>query len=124
MVINTGLNDAALARSGWDNAAHVKTRLSELVKIALAHGKQVFIETPNPCSDKVTNALVAQISQAQAEVVAENPGTRLIDQYHAIQRGMPMWATHLPDGIHPGDTLYTFKAAVEAVALTPALPPL
>jgi lysophospholipase L1-like esterase len=124
VVINTGLNDAALARTGWDDMAHVKTRWTQLVKIAIAHGKTVFVETPNPCADGTTDAIVARIADAQAALVRENPGTHLIDQYHEIRRGMPTWATHLPDGIHPDDTLYTFKAAVEARALIPVLPPL
>ena len=124
VVINTGLNDAALARTGWDDMAHVKTRWTQLVKMAIARGKTVFVETPNPCADGTTDAIVARIADAQAAIVKENPGTHLIDQYHEIRRGMPTWAAHLPDGIHPDDTLYTFKAAVEARALIPVLPPL
>ncbi|MHB1057089.1 MAG: SGNH/GDSL hydrolase family protein [Rhodanobacter sp.] len=124
VVINTGLNDAALIRTGWDSVAHVKARMTTLARIALSHGKAVFIETPNPCSDDVTDALVAQLASAAAEIVEENAGTHLIDQYHAIKRGMPDWESHLPDGLHPDDTLYTFKAVVEAQALIPSLPPL
>jgi hypothetical protein len=92
--------------------------------IAIARGKTVFVETPNPCADSTTDAIVARIADAQAAIVRENPGTHLIDQYHEIRRGMPAWASHLPDGIHPDDTLYTFKAAVEAQALIPVLPSL
>lgn len=124
VVINTGVNDAALIRSGWDDVAHVKATLTKLVALALSHGKVVFVETPNPCSDSVTDALVARIASAEAEIVRENPGVHLIDQYHEIKRGMPEWANHLPDGLHPDDTLYTFKAAVDAKALIPSLPSL
>jgi cysteine synthase len=108
----------------WEGSARSGNTAMNIAFIAIARGKTVFVETPNPCADSTTDAIVARIADAQAAIVRENPGTHLIDQYHEIRRGMPAWASHLPDGIHPDDTLYTFKAAVEAQALIPVLPSL
>lgn len=40
----------------------------------------------------------------------------------AILNNFPQWPDHLPyGGVHPDDTLYTFKAAVEYYTLAPVL---
>lgn len=65
---------SALIRAGWDSVAQVKERLTQVEKIAISAGKLVFIDTPNPCADKVFEALVAQIAAADAEIVKRKRG--------------------------------------------------
>ena len=113
VVINMGLNDAALIMTKWDTVANFKATMNQLVKIAQQQGKTVFIETPNPRNDKFSSSLMDQIAAADLQVVRENRGTLLIDQYARIQADMPNWRQNLPDRIHPDDVLYTFKASVE-----------
>lgn len=120
VVINMGLNDAALINTGWDTVSIYKKTMNQIVQIALSNGKEVFVETPNPRNDTVPDALMVRIAAADVAVVKANPSARLIDERAAIL-ALPNWKAHLSDGLHPDEALYTFKACVDAQAFVPSL---
>lgn len=120
VVINMGLNDAALINTGWDTVSVYEKTMNQLVQVGLSSGKEVFVETPNPRNDTVPDALMVRIAAADVAVVKENPDAHLIDERAAIL-ALPNWKAHLSDGLHPDEALYTFKACVDAQALVSSL---
>lgn len=126
VVVNVGLNDVLKVVNGTETWQHFVANWNTIIQTAQAAGKMVFIETMNPRTDAAgayeSQCLwmsVHELQVFQSYNGAANVGW--IDEYTAITDHLSNWQTHLPDGIHPDDTLYTFKASIEAGALTPYL---
>lgn len=100
VVMNIGIND--VMRKTQSRVAECYRKLAAITK---AHGKLFVIETPNP----VTLSWGDQVGDVAKE--ARDSGFIVIDQWSAIQR-IPLWNEMLPDGIHPNDTLYRYKAII------------
>jgi lysophospholipase L1-like esterase len=107
LLLNVGLND--LLR---DAPGEYEANLAAMIDLAHGFGKTIYVETPNP----TTFADMAPIAQ-EARDVATVHGAGVIDQFAAIQAFVPDWQTHLPDGIHPDDSLYRFKAVIDIMTL-------
>lgn len=123
VVIDIGLNDTVPLTNGTEKGATYAANIQQLVNIAKAAGKTVFIETANPRTDS-NGAYENQcmwIAVDNLSVYENTPGTHWIDVYTAITSFLPNWQNDLPDGIHPNDTMYAFKAAVEAGVIAPYL---
>jgi lysophospholipase L1-like esterase len=102
--INLGINDA---NSAWETDFVVDYYLNQLIDVAQAAGKTVFIETANP----VNNPLYDRLSQIAyvTRCVAQRRKLVLADHHLWTQLGLPTWRDFLPDGIHPNDALYNYK---------------
>ncbi len=108
VIINVGLNDMVR-----DNApGQFEANLAALVDTAHGFGKQVILETPNP-------ATFADVSDIASKIrgVASEHGAGLIDQTFNVETFMPEWKDHLPDGIHPDDSMYHLKGIMDTIAL-------
>lgn len=124
VIVNDGLNDAVAWVNGAESQATIINNWLYIISVAKAAGKKIYIETPSPRIDTA-----AYSNQAWAVVLTEVymvltgmvPNIGWIDQYSAITNNMPNWKSHLPDGIHPDDTMYAFKACVELGVLSPLL---
>jgi len=112
--INEGMNDSTLIPIGKETNAMYQANISQLISVALSYGKIVLVEGPNPRND--TDEYIQQISQDELAAVqaANNPNVYFIGHNHQITSGdFPNWPSHLPDGIHPDDMMYSFKAALD-----------
>ncbi len=111
VIINVGLND--MVRD--DAPGQFEANLAAMVDTAHGFDKQVILETPNP----TTFADVSDIAQ-QIRDVAHDHGAGLIDQTFNVETFMPDWKDHLPDGIHPDDSMYHLKGIMDTIALSHA----
>lgn len=102
--INLGINDA---NSAWETDYVVDYYLNQLIDVAQAAGKTVFIETANP----IYNSLYDRLSQIAyvTRCTAQRRSLVLADHHLWIQTGLSNWQDYLPDHIHPNDALYRFK---------------
>lgn len=103
--INLGINDA---NAEWETDYVVNYYLGQLIDVAQAAGKTVFIETANP----IDNPLYDRLSEIAlvTRTLAQSRALTLADHHLWIQTGLPNWQSYLPDGKHPNAALYTFKA--------------
>jgi hypothetical protein len=120
VVFNDGINDAMLIEAGTMTMAQFKSNLTYIIQTAQAAGKVVWLETPNPRTDTQNNeANVYGVYLNEVQYAYNNSGVLVIDCYGPIIQTLPNWAAHLPDDIHPDDTMYAFKAVQELKALAP-----
>lgn len=122
VIINEGLNDASQMYQGLETMAQFTANYTQIIQIAQSYGKIVYIETSNPRQDSIPESYQETVNAALWNVVASIPGTRFISMNQTIVTNFPQWPQHLPGpGLHPDDTLYTYKAIVELYALAPQL---
>jgi acyl-CoA thioesterase-1 len=118
VTINLGMNDAFYTDENF-----FKQAITDLVTIARNAGKTVIVETPNPLAGYYTEPWRDRVAAyaAEAAAAARAAGATVVDQWAGVQK-MPEWRSHLPDGIHPDDAMYAFKADLAAAALAPLVP--
>ncbi len=103
-----GVNDALTY-----SADYFKFCLATLIRVAQGYGKVVVVETPLGLSEAVAGLA------ADAADVADENGAHLVNHAALIDGRLPDWHKHLPDGVHPDDTLYLAKAAIAYTVLNP-----
>lgn len=107
IVANWGINDNFLPGKGkwWFAYDH-----TQMARIAHSWGKVYIAETSNPLGYQAErNALVAEWA-ATLVTVGAIEGYPVFDAHTAITTGFPFWNAHLPDGIHPNQTLHFFTS--------------
>jgi lysophospholipase L1-like esterase len=122
VIINDGLNDAYQIALGAETMAQFMANIQQLIATAQGYGKTVFIESPNPRTDsQASGSNTFGIYLNEINMAFTVKGFVMIDCYGAIIQRLPNWGTHLPDGVHPDDTMYAMKANVELNAIWPSL---
>ncbi|WP_419955944.1 GDSL-type esterase/lipase family protein [Neobacillus niacini] len=117
--INYGINDG---KDGLVTASQYRDNLRSMVRTARKYGKTVVLETPNvvlqldSAYDSMGNPSRAENIKQFAEImrqVAQELNVPLVDNYVLTQYYV-QWseyaASALPDGMHPSDSLYVYKA--------------
>jgi hypothetical protein len=107
IVANWGINDNFIPGKGkwWFAYDH-----TQMARIAKSWGKVYIAETSNPLwYHPERNALVSEWAATLIEV-GNIEGYPVFDNHTAITTGFPFWNAHLPDGIHPNQSLHYFTS--------------
>jgi len=113
ILINYAINDARVFsgkdRHGAESPQEFNRILTELVKTAKAHGKQVVLQQPNPLCGRAERWNVWPYVY-QINAVAQQQQVPVVQQYEMIKQ-QKEWSNQMsPDCIHPTKDLYQFKA--------------
>jgi acyl-CoA thioesterase-1 len=111
VTINVGLNDEFFGMAEKDYV----DGLNVLIRIAQAQKKIVAIETPHPT---VTEQGRLQSFAQAAFGAALGNNAYIIDQFTYVSRLFD-WRNHEPDGAHPDEEMYAFKATIAVSVLAP-----
>lgn len=112
VVLNFGINDVWARPDPLAGFAAMR----QLVTVAAQQGKVVVVETPNPVAVGMGRLGLAEQGArlacwcAALRVLAVRHGAYLCDHHAHLPVVYPKWREHTPDGIHPDQTLYRFKA--------------
>lgn len=122
VVVNLGMNDTrAIFVLGTETPEQFRSNWTQIIQIAHAAGKIIFIETPNPAwAPDQKQVLWAAVMEMQV-LFASSADTGWIDQYTNIVDHYPDWQAALADGVHPDASLYTQKATIDLLYLAPEL---
>jgi GDSL-like Lipase/Acylhydrolase family len=107
IIANWGINDNFILGKGkwWYAYDH-----TQMARIAKSWSKIYIAETSNPLWYQVDrNASIAEWA-ATLVVVGAIEGYPVFDAHTAITTGFPFWNAHLPDGIHPNQSLHFFTS--------------
>jgi lysophospholipase L1-like esterase len=122
VTLNFALNDAyysVIATPGHDQEtpSQFADTLTQLVKIARAAGKQVVVFEPNPVTEPIRSPILGQyVSAIQQVARAEN--IAIVGEYESMLV-LPNWQSLLADTLHPTESGYQRKAALEFPVLAP-----
>jgi len=114
ILINYAINDARVYSgknrpAGAESPQEFNRILTELVKTARAHGKQVVLQQPNPLCGRAEQwnvwPYVYQINE-----VARQQQVPVVRQYEFIKQQKKWDSQMSPDCIHPTKDLYQIKA--------------
>lgn len=109
VITNWQINDVFIPGNSQWLAAYDHTQASRIVK---SLGKIYIAETAHPLSySAVHNDLLKAFASALV-IVGGIENYPVIDQWTGINSGYPYWNHHLPDGIHPAQSLYLYKALI------------
>jgi lysophospholipase L1-like esterase len=118
VTINLGMNDAGYRDAG---RPIFTTCLGTLIDVARGYGKTVVLETPNPrlpgaVGDEGT--MVATYA-TDMRAVAASKGLFIIDQW-TYETLYYDWPSHVaPNGVHPDEAMYAYKATIAFDVLQP-----
>ncbi|WP_313700463.1 SGNH/GDSL hydrolase family protein [Pantoea sp.] len=114
ILINYAINDARVFSGknrshGAESPQDFNRILTELVKTAKAHGKQVVLQQPNPLCGRAEQWNVWPYVY-QINAVAQQQHVPVVKQYELIKQ-QKEWSSQMsPDCIHPTKDLYEIKA--------------
>lgn len=114
ILINYAINDARVFSGknrshGAESPQEFNRILTELVKTAKAHGKQVVLQQPNPLCGRAEQWNVWPYVY-QINAVGRQEQVPVVRQYEVIKQ-LKDWRTQMsPDCIHPTKDLYQIKA--------------
>jgi hypothetical protein len=107
IVANWGINDNFIPSKGkwWFAYDH-----TQMARIAKSWGKVYIAETSNPLWYQAERNASISDWAATLVVVGSIEGYPVFDAHTAITTGFPFWNAHLPDGIHPNQTLHFYTS--------------
>jgi len=114
ILINYAINDARVFSGknrshGAESPQDFNRILTDLVKTAKAHGKQVVLQQPNPLCGRAEQWNVWPYVY-QINAVAQQQHVPVVKQYELIKQ-QKEWSSQMsPDCIHPTKDLYEIKA--------------
>lgn len=114
ILINYGINDAHVFSGknhshGAESPQDFNRILTDLVKTAKAHGKQVVLQQPNPLCGRAEQWNVWPYVY-QINAVAREQQVPVVRQYELIKQQKTWNSQMSPDCIHPTKDLYQLKA--------------
>jgi hypothetical protein len=107
VIANWGINDVFIANNTQWLYAYDHTQASRIVQ---GLGKIYIAETAQPINYYPAHNDLLQAFSSALVTVGNIERYPVIDQWAAVNTGFPYWSYHLPDGIHPAQTLYFYKA--------------
>jgi len=114
ILINYAINDARVysgknRADGAESPQDFNRMLTDLVKTARAHHKQVVLQQPNPLCGRAERWNVWPYVY-QINAVAQQQQVPVVKQYEMIKQRKEWSSQMSPDCIHPTKDLYQFKA--------------
>lgn len=113
-IFEIGINDSFVAGINVNDFNWCLNEIHRL--ICTVAGKQLIFATPNPISDSAHNGILWNL-QHNMVYMAGIMGVPVLNYWDGIVNCLPNYPDLLPDGIHPGHTLYAFKGAMLAARL-------
>lgn len=122
ILINYAINDARVYSGknrpeGAESPQDFNRILTELIKTAKAHHKQVVLQQPNPLCGRAERWNVWPYVY-QLNAVAEQQQVPIVRQYELIKQQSDWQSQMSPDCIHPTKELYRTKAQQTFVVLS------
>lgn len=109
VIANWQINDVFIPNNSQWLAAYDHTQASRIVK---SLGKIYIAETAQPLNYSAGHNSLVQAYASALVIVGGIENYSVIDQWNGINIGFPYWNYHLPDGIHPAQSIYFYKALI------------
>jgi len=106
---NWQINDVFIPNNNQWLAAYDHTQMARIVQ---GLGKIYIAETAAPLNYSAAHNALLQAFASALVTVGGIEHYPVIDQWTGVNVGFPYWNFHTPDGIHPAQSLYFYKAYI------------